>query len=573
MPQQRRKYTPKRKKSKIILPALSALLIGGGLIAALFISKGGFDFRRQASEGAALKDKFGIGAGCGMAAEMGIPWIYNWGHGGKYPNSAEVDCNKSKGLSFFFTIGKTDNGEKYPQIDEWIDQHIQPDELADFEQYKNLVAQSTAEANYPNAIASYVLIPMYVNDLGYKGAYYAVANEPDFEPFFRPEVYADYYKLIHDRIKKYDPTSKVSVGGLLSVAPESCNRAAAIGLDCSNRFVWIDAVRNSYQSKYGTPLPADFWNIHPYVYTHNFTAAEALDRVDQFKAYLDRTGEGNKKIWITEFSVLANEGDLIGKTCSGNRWTDDQKKLPPVIYCLSSEDTALEKQMLADFMEQVVYGFTQREYVERWFWFYGGEAWTWRHERRNYSGDIYKLPETGEYNEIGKRYMRLMLGLPPEERENPVEPTPTAEPTATPTTQEPRDDSAVSAHQPKGWFDTVSCGQANGWTCDLDYPQGSVEVHFYRAEGGVPKQFLGKTTANIQSQNPADLQAIGAECAGNGSRRFSYAFPNLQISPGDEIHAIPIDLTSAGTSSGGANNYGINNAAKVVPNSVECIQP
>ncbi|MDA1079598.1 MAG: hypothetical protein O2840_02830, partial [bacterium] len=115
MQQQRRRYNPKSKRRSLFLPVLSIVLIGGGLIAALLISKGGFDFRRQASETAAYKDKFGIGAGCGIAADLGVPWIYNWGHGSKYPNSGEIDCNKSKGLSFFFTIGKTDNSEKYPQ--------------------------------------------------------------------------------------------------------------------------------------------------------------------------------------------------------------------------------------------------------------------------------------------------------------------------------------------------------------------------------------------------------------------------------------------------------------------------
>ncbi|NCN06690.1 MAG: hypothetical protein GW946_02495 [Candidatus Pacebacteria bacterium] len=407
-----RRYPVKHKRSIPLVPALSILLIGGGLIAAMLISKGGFDFRRQASEnsGEVLRDQFGIGSSCGIAAEMGIPWMYAWGHGSKYPNSAEVDCNRSKGLSFFFTIGKTDNAEKYPDLGQWEAKWILPEEEAAYEAYKNLLAQSTKPEYYPNAIASYVLIPMYITELGYKGAYYAVANEPDFEPLFRPELYADFYKLIHDRIKKYDNTAKVSVGGLLEVAPESCSRPQSIGVACGPegdaRFAWLTAVRDNYQAKHGTSLPVDFWNIHPYVYAYNFSAAETLDRVDQFKAYLDRIGEGNKKIWITEYAVLEREGALIGKPCSPNR------KLPDgsVEYCLPLEDRMREQALMADFVEEVTRGFMARDYVERWFYFYGGESWSWSQSKTNYVGDIYKVRETGEYNEIGKRYMQLIRG-------------------------------------------------------------------------------------------------------------------------------------------------------------------
>jgi len=592
-------YSP-RKKNHHVFPILLTVIVGGGLIAAMLISSTSFDWRKQASENdvAILRNKFGIGGSCD-SADLGVSWTYSWGHGAQYPNQPEVNCKQSKGISFFFTIGKTDNAEVYTDIGKWEGDLIGIEELVDYESYKNEAAVITYDIHYPNSVASYILIPAYINGYSYetidntgktitivipphKGAYYVVGNEPDWEKFVTPEVYARQYKLIHDRIKKYDPTAKISTGGLLETAPESCSRSIDAGLPCSNenRFAWLQAVRDSYRGQgFGSDLPVDFWNIHPYVYAYNFTAAEALDRVDRFKAYIDQTGVGDKPIWITEFGSLAKEGELLGKPYCANNWiTDAQGERTGTNYCVSLAERMQEHQMVAEFMRDTIAGLMDREFVERWFWYYGGESWTWTGS--NFVGDIYKYSETGEYNAVGKMYQQLIADPGSIQRPQPTpQPTPESTPPATPipssnpppieATPQPTQTDSVSSVRPIGWFDAVSCTQAHGWTCDMDYPQGSVEVHFYKAVSGVPAQFIGKTTGSINSQNPADFAAIGAACGGNGARRFSYTFSE-KMPIGTEVHAIPIDLTTAGTPSGGGNNAGIQNSAKVIADSPDC---
>ncbi len=180
-----------KRKSKLLLPVVSIVLVVVGLIAALIISGGNFDFRRKAYEdNASIKDKFGLSGNCTTASDLGSTWMYGCGGGKNYHNFSEVNCNKSKGLSFFFTIGKTDTTASYLDTWQWIAKYIKPEEEADFQEYQNIVAGLTTPETYSSAVASYVLIPMYISELGYKCAYYAVANEPDLYPFVKPEDYA-----------------------------------------------------------------------------------------------------------------------------------------------------------------------------------------------------------------------------------------------------------------------------------------------------------------------------------------------------------------------------------------------
>jgi len=78
-----------------------------------------------------------------------------------------------------------------------------------------------------------------------------VGNEPEnpcrLATSFSGDYVQRYYKMYHF-IKDVDPTARVGIGGV--VLPSQIRRD------------WLDNVLNSYQSRYGEPMPIDIWNVH-----------------------------------------------------------------------------------------------------------------------------------------------------------------------------------------------------------------------------------------------------------------------------------------------------------------------
>lgn len=80
-----------------------------------------------------------------------------------------------------------------------------------------------------------------------------VGNEPDtiWQDNATPEAYAAYYHEVYTLVKSIDPGIRVTFAGLSTVS--------------TLRLAWLDMVRASYLSQFGTPMPVDVWNIHPYM--------------------------------------------------------------------------------------------------------------------------------------------------------------------------------------------------------------------------------------------------------------------------------------------------------------------
>jgi hypothetical protein len=66
-----------------------------------------------------------------------------------------------------------------------------------------------------------------------------------------PEVYAEVYHEAYTRIKGWDPTAQVAVGGVCQVSPL--------------RLEYLDRVLAAYRDRYGTKMPTDVWNVHAFV--------------------------------------------------------------------------------------------------------------------------------------------------------------------------------------------------------------------------------------------------------------------------------------------------------------------
>jgi len=94
------------------------------------------------------------------------------------------------------------------------------------------------------------------------GALWIVGNEPDRGPIVPtdtnrvqddtyPDVYAYAYHDVYHYIKSVDPTAQVAIAGLVEVTPGRLN--------------YLDLVWQAYQTRYGTTMPVDVWNMHLYV--------------------------------------------------------------------------------------------------------------------------------------------------------------------------------------------------------------------------------------------------------------------------------------------------------------------
>lgn len=342
--------------------------------------------------------RFGLGGGCAMAKELNIPWIYNWGHGKDYPNQPEMTCKKNTGIDFFYTIGKTDNQEVY-DLEKFKSDYLKDaTEVSEYQEYETLIKNMVANPkNEPNALASYLLIPFYAKEN--PGYYYVVGNEPDLEKTISPAEYAKQFYLINKRLKKYDPNAKISNGGFLSIVPELCNKLKqSDNLDCSNgQYVWISSFREEYKKLYSVYPRLDFWNIHPYIYgldpEGGVLLQQAKDRVSNFKKYLDSIGEGDKKIWISEFGILRMEGSLAkDKECTSHG-------------CLSPQELEFEFKTVGEkFMIPLINWYKEQPYLERWFWFYGGQTYKWL--GLDFVTTIYKID--GQYNSLGINYQSLL---------------------------------------------------------------------------------------------------------------------------------------------------------------------
>jgi hypothetical protein len=87
------------------------------------------------------------------------------------------------------------------------------------------------------------------------GATWLVGNEIDIDNSWQdnimPDLYAQAYYDTYHYIKSVDPTAQVGIGSVLQATP--------------GRLQYLDIVWDTYQTRFGKPMPVDVWNIHLYI--------------------------------------------------------------------------------------------------------------------------------------------------------------------------------------------------------------------------------------------------------------------------------------------------------------------
>jgi len=154
----------------------------------------------------------------------------------------------------------------------------------------------------------------------YPGSNWLVGNEPDvkWQDNVTPERYAELYHDVYTFIKERDPDAKLVIGGVSQSTPL--------------RRAYLDIVLDSYQAKYGEPMPVDIWNVHAFtlreeadswgvdippgmdvqtgmlyeIEDHNDVTILRQNLID-FRAWMYERGFGDKPLVVSEYGILMPE--------------------------------------------------------------------------------------------------------------------------------------------------------------------------------------------------------------------------------------------------------------------------
>ncbi len=196
------------------------------------------------------------------------------------------------------------------------------------------------------------------------GEWWQFGNEPNdlHQDNVSPSEYARRYHSFYVTLQSVDPTARVVPAGLANAD-----------------WRWAESFREAYERAYGTPPPVDGWNIHNYLLE---TCESATDvelfqrRIEEFRAWMARSGEGVKPLFLTEYGVLYGNG------CCG---------------C-----PAIANGRVIDFMRSTSRWLSETHLVQGWAWFAAQTG-------GRYNGDL--VDADGTLTEFGRAYRDLAREL------------------------------------------------------------------------------------------------------------------------------------------------------------------
>jgi hypothetical protein len=243
------------------------------------------------------------------------------------------------------------------------------------------------------------------------GSYYQLGNEPNIfgDAVHLPAGYAEALNYYVTRIKAADPTAKI-------VGPNILNfDFTCIGCGgYTSGHTWLEQMRHSYLTNYGSEPPIDIWAIHQYPLDWlNFpTVNDAIltQDLDAFRAYIDTLpGQSGSVIWITEFGLHWGFEKL--------KFVNDETKLPcnqsTGGRCVPAPDGEYMTSAVIQYLGRLTSYYkwnSSRLNLERWF--------LWRHNWSfgpNPSGTngltlFDSFHEGGALTAVGTAYRNLIFG-------------------------------------------------------------------------------------------------------------------------------------------------------------------
>jgi len=152
------------------------------------------------------------------------------------------------------------------------------------------------------------------------GSFWIIGNEPDvpWQDNTTPERYAELYRELYQLLKDADPTAQVVVGGVSQPTPL--------------RLAYLDRILDTYQQRYGRPMPVDVWNVHAFILREERgswgvdippgidadvgTLYEIEDHDDliifrrqilDFRRWMAARGQRDKPLVVSEYGILMPE--------------------------------------------------------------------------------------------------------------------------------------------------------------------------------------------------------------------------------------------------------------------------
>ncbi len=211
------------------------------------------------------------------------------------------------------------------------------------------------------------------------GRIWIIGNEPNgpAQDGLTPEQYARMFHTYYTFIKPLDPTARFAIAGLGGHAD-----LGALQVHIS----WYDQALASYHNQFGSAMPVDIWNCHPYTVTGRLSPQTVLnDYIIPYHNYINTVEGGiyaDRELWLTEFGVAV--------------WS-----IP------------LNPIYINEFIRQACPVFEASGVIDRFFWFYGPWAGGWDPTM----ADVSLLGPTNQPTLIGETYSSLARTYP-----NPIPP-------------------------------------------------------------------------------------------------------------------------------------------------------
>jgi hypothetical protein len=240
-----------------------------------------------------------------------------------------------------------------------------------------------------------------------RGATWIVGNEPEAkygQGNRTPAEYADIYYEAYTKIKGWDPSAKIAIGGVIQPTPL--------------RLRWLDEAMAAYLAKYGTPMPVDVWNIHMQVlrevpgewgaeipagltplpgeareYTFADCASPAVFKtlVTEFRTWMAARGQRNKPLIISEMGVLQPSEYLAPTKEQGDQLVE--------AFMVEVFDWLLQTKS-----DTLGYPTDQNLLVQRWLWYSLNDSF-YNEDVSNYdgfNGSLYDF-QTKQLTRFGQR--------------------------------------------------------------------------------------------------------------------------------------------------------------------------
>lgn len=250
------------------------------------------------------------------------------------------------------------------------------------------------------------------------GAVWLVGNEPDTnydcQDSLTAENYAERFYAVANMIRRLDPSARIGFGSIVQPTPirlryldRAWNRLVQLAGSSSRASSLIDIwsihsfILNEWPNGWGTGVPAGFENDYADAIRNDSNFALTYDinsfkpRIVRFRDWLNKNGERNKPLWITEYGSLIPPQDPPGGPDYPNVTDDQTAKFLTATFDYLNSATNVDTGLPSD----------GNRLVQRWFWV------SLSNRRYVFGGTLYdpeSTPTAGAITTVGSAWVNYV---------------------------------------------------------------------------------------------------------------------------------------------------------------------